>query len=300
MTILKKQTKPLLERPMMDMQTGEVKRILILAANPGDTGRLSLDKEFREIQTGLNRAKYRHRFELHPRLAVRFSDIRQALLDYNPHIVHFAGHGDKNGLMVEDELGLSVPVTAQVLSQLFELCAQHVECVILNACYSDSQATAINTHIKYVIGMKKEIEDRAAIEFAIGFYDALGAGKPVDDAFKFGRIAILQVSPGLPKHLTPILRKRKEQKITIQLHIESTRRVYEFEVSHNESTLAVKKGLIDDLKLAGEDEDGEPVIYHLFSKTRNVPLEDNKTLRENGVQNDEILVFLVQIDNTNN
>ncbi|WP_232435728.1 hypothetical protein [Rivularia sp. PCC 7116] len=40
--------------------------------------------------------------------------------------------------------------------------------------------------INYVIGMNQAIPDKAAIEFAIGFYDALGAGKSVDFAHKLG------------------------------------------------------------------------------------------------------------------
>lgn len=48
------------------------------------------------------------------------------------------------------------------------------------------QVSAIAQHVNYVIGMKKAIADKAAIEFAVGFYDALGSGKPVEFAYKFG------------------------------------------------------------------------------------------------------------------
>ena len=40
----------------------------------------------------------------------------------------------------------------------------------MNACYSETQADAINQHIKYVIGMTEQIEDTAAIKFAVNFY----------------------------------------------------------------------------------------------------------------------------------
>jgi len=296
MTIIRKTSKPVDDSRVTDMEMSAVNKILILAANPGDTGRLQLDKEFREIQAGLSRAKFRSQFDIQPRFAVRFSDIRQALLDYNPHIVHFAGHGDKDGLMVEGELGLAVPITAQVLSQLFELCSHHVECVVLNACYSAFQATAINKHIKYVIGMRKEIEDRAAIKFAVGFYDALGAGRSVEDAFKFGCIEIRQIFPGFPGHLIPVLKKRKERMINIQVRIESTGDVFNFKVAPGERTSAVKNRLIDEMRLAKTFEDGQPVVYYLFSKTRDEPLRDAKTMRENGVQNNDVFVFLIEAD----
>ena len=109
---------------------------------------------------------------------------------------------------MEDELGMSVLISTKALSGLFELFSSRVECVILNACYSAPQAKAINKHINYVIGMKDEIDDKAAIEFAVGFYDALGAGRPVEEAFKFGRNAVLEKFPDLSEHLIPVLKKK--------------------------------------------------------------------------------------------
>ena len=54
--------------------------------------------------------------------------------------------------------------------------------------------------------MSKAIGDRAAIEFAVGFYDALGAGKSVEFAHKFGCAAIRLA--GISEQLTPILKKK--------------------------------------------------------------------------------------------
>lgn len=68
------------------------------------------------------------------------------------------------------------------------------------------QAEAIAQQINYVIGMKKAIGDKAAIEFAVGFYDALGAGRSVEFAYKLGCAAIRLA--GIPEQLTPILKKK--------------------------------------------------------------------------------------------
>jgi len=180
-----------------------VKRILILAANPKTTPRLRLDEEVREIKEGLQRSKYREQFELRSEWAIRLRDLRRALLDFKPHIVHFTGHGTEDDLMVEDELGFAVPISSEALSGLFELFSNRLECVILSACYSAQQANAISRHINYVIGMRGEFNDKAAIEFAVGFYDALGAGESVEEAFKFGCNAILA---SFPEHLIPVLK----------------------------------------------------------------------------------------------
>ncbi|OKH41823.1 hypothetical protein NIES2101_33695 [Calothrix sp. HK-06] len=178
--------------------------ILILAANPKGTTPLRLDEEVREIDAGLERAKQRQQFVLKQKWAVRPRDIQRAMLDFNPTIVHFSGHGvDSEGLVFEDETGSAKLVDGEALAGLFDLFANQVECVVLNGCYSQVQAEAISQHINYVIGMKKAIGDTAAIEFAVGFYDALGAGKPVEFAYKFGCAAIRLA--GIPEQLTPRL-----------------------------------------------------------------------------------------------
>ncbi|MGD2088609.1 MAG: CHAT domain-containing protein [Candidatus Aminicenantes bacterium] len=184
------------------------KKILILAANPKTTTWLSLDEEVREIEICLERAKQREKFDIKSIWAVRFRDLRKALLDYKPQIVHFSGHGEEDGLILGNELGIGVTIPSKALSLLFSLCSRHVECVILNACYSATQADAIKQHINYVIGAPGKINDRAAIEFSVGFYDALGAGETVEDAFKFGITGIYQILPDLPENLIPFLGKR--------------------------------------------------------------------------------------------
>ncbi|MEL7227458.1 MAG: CHAT domain-containing protein, partial [Cyanobacteria bacterium J06576_12] len=184
-----------------------VKKILILTANPKNAHRDRLDEEVREIQAGLERAKKRDQFEIISKWAVRTEDLRRALLDHEPHIVQFSGVGvGSEGLALENEKGEIKLVTAATLASLFELFKGKIECVFLNACYSAEQTHAISQHIPYVIGMRQAIGDRAALEFAVGFYDALGAGRSIDDAFKVGCISL--DLEGLPESLVPVLKKQ--------------------------------------------------------------------------------------------
>jgi len=182
-----------------------VKTILILSANPIGTTPLRLDEEVRDIKEGLLRSKYRDQFEVKHRLALRIRDLRRALLDHEPQILHFTGHGESEGILVEDKQGLAIPIPARALTGTFKLYSHRIECVILSACYSDQQAVAINKHIRYVVGMPGQIKDKAAIEFAVGFYDALGAGKSVEEAFDFGCNAIQQYWPEIPEYIYPKL-----------------------------------------------------------------------------------------------
>lgn len=185
-----------------------MKKILILSANPLNTARLRLDEEVREIQAGLERAKSRDKFEIITRWAVRSDDLRRALLDHEPQIVHFSGHGQgSEGLVLENNAGELQLVSTNSLARLFKLFQGKIECVLLNACYSEVQAEAIHQTVDCVVGMNREIGDRTAIEFAIGFYDALGADRSYEDAYEFGCSAI--DLEGIPESATPVLKTRK-------------------------------------------------------------------------------------------
>ncbi|MBD2358582.1 CHAT domain-containing protein [Tolypothrix sp. FACHB-123] len=167
------------------------KIILILAANPKGTSKLRLEEEVRDIEEGLRQSSGRDQFLLKAELALRPRDMYRALLRDKPKVVHFCGHGnDDGGLVLENVQGEVHLVEPKALAALFELFADCIECIVLNACYSAVQAEAIAQHIPYVIGMNQAIGDRAAIEFAVGFYDALGAGESIKFAYELGCRAI--------------------------------------------------------------------------------------------------------------
>jgi CHAT domain len=183
------------------------KKILILTANPIGTSPLRLDQEVRDIREGLRRASQGAQFAIEQQWAVRPIDVRRAMLDVKPQIVHFSGHGAATGeLALENRDGTVQFVSPAALAGLFELFTDKMECVVLNACYSEIQADAIVQHIPYVVGMGQEINDDAAIEFAVAFYDALGAGEPVEFAYRYACNAIQMA--GIAGHLIPVLKKR--------------------------------------------------------------------------------------------
>ena len=187
----------------------EVVKILFLAANPSGTERRSLDEEIRRIELALERAKRREQFKIIQKWAVTDDDLRRALLDHEPEVVHFSGHGGgSQGLAFVDSQGRLLVISGDSLARLFELCADHVRCVILNACFSEVQAKVISRHIEIVVGMSQDIGDEASIKFSEGFYDALGAGRSAEKAFEFGRSAIDLRS--LQEHLVPIILRNPE------------------------------------------------------------------------------------------
>jgi hypothetical protein len=163
-----------------------LKTVLILAANPKGTTALRLDQEVREVREALKLSRDRDDFKLESRMAVQWKDVRRAIEELQPEIVHFSGHGEgEKGLVLEGEDGSVRLVSADALRRMFEL-YPCVECVILNACYSEVQATAIYQHVPCVIGMSLSIRDQAAKDFTVAFYDGLGAGWDYGKAFKLG------------------------------------------------------------------------------------------------------------------
>jgi hypothetical protein len=182
--------------------------ILFLAASPTDQVRLRLDQEVRDIDESLRRSRHSDRFTLQSRWAVRPKDLHRAILDHNPQIVHLCGHGEgEQGIVLENETGQSQLVSTEAIADLFKLFADKgLECVVLNACYSEVQANAIAQHIPYVIGMSDAILDKTAPKFAVGFYDALGAGWSYEQAFEMGKSAIAIES--IPEADLPILKQK--------------------------------------------------------------------------------------------
>ncbi|MCU0568668.1 MAG: CHAT domain-containing protein [Oculatellaceae cyanobacterium Prado106] len=170
-----------------------MKRILILSANPQNAAQLRLTEEVREIDEGLKRSPHRDQFELVSRGAVRLQDFYRHMLEFKPHILHFSGHGGgEYGLVLENDSGKAQFLQTEQLAGMFELFAgEGLEYVVLNACYSEVQAKAINQFIPYVIGMNQAIGDRAAITFAVAFYDTLGSGRTVDFAFKLAKAQLI-------------------------------------------------------------------------------------------------------------
>ena len=181
--------------------------ILILAANPKNTAPLRLDREIREIDEGLRLANKREQYRLEQKWAVRSRDFYRAILDYQPNFVHFCGHGaGEDGIVLEDDTGKMALVQTNALASMFKLFAKKgVECVILNACYSEVQAEAIIQYVNYVVGMNRAVGDRAAVAFAVAFYDAIAAGYEVEEAFELGCSQMMSFG----ENEIPVLKKKR-------------------------------------------------------------------------------------------
>lgn len=185
-------------------------KVLFLAANPDNTGRIRLDREVKEIERMIKLARHRDSFELISKWAVTIKDLRQALLEHRPHIVHFSGHGNKSKrIIVEGDSGETNFVDRRALARLFEILKDNIRIVVFNACFTQDQASWISRTIDFTIGMSKAIGDKEAIVFAGTLYSGLGYGRSVKEAFELARNAIEIEFTDSPQYKIPVLLSKK-------------------------------------------------------------------------------------------
>lgn len=166
-------------------------RILVLSSNPWNTGRILVAEEAREISDRIQEGPYRDKFEVHNHTAVRPKDLQRLLLTYEPQIVHFSGHGSKGHKILLN--GTDVRARAldhQGLKDVFAFYNKHVRLVLLNACFTRTQARLISHVVDYSIGTARPIGDKVSVAFAGAFYRALAFGKSIAEAFKSAKLEL--------------------------------------------------------------------------------------------------------------
>src|SRR5215213_3306807 len=170
----------------------EKTRILFLSANPWTTSRILVDEEAREIFERIQEGPCRDGFELHKHTATRAIDLQRLLLLHRPHIVHFSGHGSKkHKLIFGGAPGRGKTIDHQGLVNVLALYSRHLRLVLLNACFTKTQARSIADVIDYSVGTGKGIGDKGSVAFAGAFYRALGFGKSIREAFNSAKAELV-------------------------------------------------------------------------------------------------------------
>jgi|WetSurMetagenome_2_1015567.scaffolds.fasta_scaffold108264_2 hypothetical protein len=195
--------------------------ILFCLADPANLSHLRLSQEMRDIDLAITRSKLRETFSIHFSFSIRPEDFAHKLQAHRPHIVHFSGHGARKGkLCFEDERGNYCKVEPGMIAELLSQFKEKVNCVVLNACCSQEAASVIVEHIDYVVGMKTEISDQAAIAFSVGFYQAIGHGESIPAAFELGKKQIQIIGCGKECDI-PILNRKNNTSNNEEIDLQS-------------------------------------------------------------------------------
>lgn len=185
--------------------------VLILAANPNHTDPLRLDREQRGIQDELERSPHGRDVEVLLRPAMKIEDLQYHVLNTTPAVLHFCGHGNLEGIALENEVGDPVLVPGTALAELlsFPRIRACLRLVVLNACLSAPQAELIASAVDgMVVGMSAAVGDEPAIEFARGLYGAIGQGADLNQAFMIARNRVRLTLPDAPAEVSQAFARR--------------------------------------------------------------------------------------------
>lgn len=107
-------------------------------------------------------------------------------------ILHFIGHGNIDGICLENEVGGEAFIDAKELAQAVQ--ESYIPLVVLNVCESENPASLLSAvGVQTVIGMIKSIYDDHAAMFARELYSALAAGQSVERSMERAREVLNQI-----------------------------------------------------------------------------------------------------------
>ncbi|MEZ4475422.1 MAG: CHAT domain-containing protein [bacterium] len=174
-------------------------RVLVVAAQPFAEARpLDLRREWADLERALRDGPVPVSLaRLNP---PTLAGLERALLRCRqagvaPHVLHFAGHGEPDRLLFEDELGGDAWVDRDEFERV--LSGAEVRVLVLNACHSASRDTigfvrAVRETGAVAVGVGHQVPvpDAEALAFSAAFYRGLALGQTVDGAFRSGRNAM--------------------------------------------------------------------------------------------------------------
>lgn len=164
-------------------------RIVLMAASPSDQDALHIASEHRAIRSILRGAMYRDDFDVLIRGATQAADLFEVLCEDHAAILHFSGHGEAEGLALEDASGQTRVFPADALRDAVAAAPGVLRLVVLGACGTAPVARALAKVVDCAIGVDATILDTSIRAFTEAFYRAMFSGLSVALAFDQGRAA---------------------------------------------------------------------------------------------------------------
>lgn len=199
-------------------------RVLICASSPvGLDQNQVLNSSLEEdlILDSLSKARESNLVEVEYTVDGSIKSLEETIINYDPHILHFTGHGgfsiedDMAFLLMETPEGNQQQVPNNEFASLLERTAKSLYLVFLSACQTSlapaslsfldigSQLTA--NGLPSVIAMQFTVLNRSAMQFVSTFYQALGANKQIHDAVSEARNILSEAGLNQIDFATPVL-----------------------------------------------------------------------------------------------
>jgi tetratricopeptide (TPR) repeat protein len=194
--------------------------VLGMVASPKDQPSLDIEREKQRVERAIQGLQARGLVELEWLTGQTWRDLQRAMWGGPWHIFHFIGHGgfdtstDEGFIALADSAGQTHCLSATRLGRLL---ADHqaLRLVLLNSCegaksserdiFSSAASILVHRGIPAVLAMQYAITDRAAVELARAFYEALAYGMTVDEAVVVARKAISLAVNNTVEWGTPVL-----------------------------------------------------------------------------------------------
>ncbi|RSH93917.1 hypothetical protein EHS25_006569 [Saitozyma podzolica] len=183
--------------------------VLFIAADPRDAQRLDTLGEMADLHRTVRASVLPGSMRVAICPGGRISELGAYLDIEKPSVVHYSGHGTKEGFWFRNDRGGTAKVDPAAFARLL---AKHhqkgLRAVVMNACYTADQAQLLADATGHAVAMDGQLSDSGAIAFTKHFYGSMGAGNTFEVAFDEAADA-MRLDPDLSA-LSPKLFKRVE------------------------------------------------------------------------------------------
>jgi tetratricopeptide (TPR) repeat protein len=186
-------------------------RILVVIAAPDDQKPLDTEEEIGVIQAALDEAVRTGRVQVEYLDDATLPAIGEALRRFQPHVLHYTGHGfydqekERSYLALEDDSGKTRNAGIKELRPHLKD-ARDLRLVLLSGCqtartsdvdaFSGVATGLLQENIPAVLAMQYSILDQSGIELAQASYAALAQGDTPAQAIQRARLALWQFDEG--------------------------------------------------------------------------------------------------------
>ena len=185
-------------------------RIAFLGTNPEASNPLRTDIEARNLARAMKSTTNRGRIAIRYIPAAEWSDLLDVMNEFQPHIVHFSGHGGGQGILFDNESGEydgGLEIDYDLLNKFLGATSFNPDLLILNACDTVKGARIFLDNVKAVVAMSDAIDDSSATYFSKFMYVAIAEGQSLSKAVLQGTLALSAMR--LPDSKLPIIIARK-------------------------------------------------------------------------------------------
>ena len=186
-------------------------RLLVVVSSPNGVPELNSEKEIGVIQEAIDSARRKDWLEIDYLETATLSNLRSKIKHFQPHILHYTGHGGKlpfsneTYLACEDDDGELKPIFGDDLRRI-TAGSESLQLIVLSGCMTAQThhqdalkgigTSLLQDSLPAVLAMQYSILDEFGIEFASKFYEELSQGSSVVEAVNEVRLRLYDLRGG--------------------------------------------------------------------------------------------------------